>query len=86
MVSRHGAEVLEKGASSSTKGKQTFKGTGYRLGQSEEDTQGIFAFKKLHHHNISFKVESLFSHTRRTSTRTTQNRCAEIVEDRIQFR
>ena len=45
MVSRHGAEVLEKGASSSTKGKQTFKGTGYRLGQSEEDTQGIFAFK-----------------------------------------
>lgn len=38
--SRHGAEVLEKGTSSSTKGNQTFKGTGYRLGQSEEDTQG----------------------------------------------
>ncbi|EFX87766.1 hypothetical protein DAPPUDRAFT_42769 [Daphnia pulex] len=37
----HGAEVLEKGASTSTKGNQTFKGTGYRLGQSEEDTQGI---------------------------------------------
>jgi len=37
---RHGAEVLEKGASTSTKGNQTFKGTGYRLGQSEEDTQG----------------------------------------------
>ncbi|KAK4029343.1 hypothetical protein OUZ56_022342 [Daphnia magna] len=37
----HGAEVLEKGTSSSTKGNQTFKGTGYRLGQSEEDTQVI---------------------------------------------
>jgi hypothetical protein len=42
MDSRHGAEVLEKGASSSTKGNQTFKGTGYRLGQSEEDTQGSY--------------------------------------------
>lgn len=38
---RHGAEVVEKGSSSaSNKGKQTFKGTGYRLGQSEADTQG----------------------------------------------
>ncbi len=36
----HGAEVVEPGASSGTKRAQAFKGKGYRLGQSEADTQG----------------------------------------------
>lgn len=46
---RHGAEVLEKGASTSTKGSYTFKGTGYRLGQNEGDTQG---FSSILEHNL----------------------------------
>lgn len=37
----HGAEVVEKGASSSSRGSVAFKGTGYKLGQSDNDTQVI---------------------------------------------
>lgn len=40
---RHGAEVVEKGPSSSSKKSAVFKGTGYRLGQSEADTEGMIA-------------------------------------------
>ena len=47
--SRHGAEVVEKGASTS-RGSAVFKGTGYRLGQSESDNQG----KSLSPHMILF--------------------------------
>jgi len=34
----HGAEVVEPGPSSSSKRRAAFKGTGYRLGQNENDT------------------------------------------------
>jgi hypothetical protein len=34
--------VVEKGASGSSKKSAVFKGTGYRLGQSDNDTQGNF--------------------------------------------
>lgn len=36
----HGAEVVEPGPSSSSKRRAAFKGTGYRLGQNENDTTG----------------------------------------------
>ena len=42
VIFRHGAEVVnEQGSSSSSKRKVAFKGTGYRLGQNEADTQGM---------------------------------------------
>lgn len=39
-IFRQGAVPIEKGASGSSKKSVVFKGTGYRLGQSDDDTQG----------------------------------------------
>lgn len=38
---RHGAEVIEGGRESKKPKRITFGGTGYRLGETENDTEGI---------------------------------------------
>ena len=52
-VFRHGAEVVEKGASGSSKKSAVFKGTGYRLGQSDNDTQGNTNFFLLYCYEVT---------------------------------
>ena len=42
-VQEHGAEVVDPHEPGSAK-KKTFSGTGYRLGQSNNDSEGLFFF------------------------------------------
>lgn len=40
ILCRHGAEVVDPKSASGSKRPSTFVGTGYRLGQSSNDTEG----------------------------------------------